>query len=104
MVTLIDSTVRVTIRHSDNAPIASEAATARVNRCEATGAERLTKPAAPGDRIMAEFLQRAGESPATTQNLKRTAGNIGAAEPRKWQNGGKAGGYARYWSHHARYS
>ena len=28
MVTLIDSTVRVTIRHSDSAPIASEAATA----------------------------------------------------------------------------
>ncbi len=41
MVTLIDSTVRVTIRHSDSAPIASEAATAWVNRCEATGAERL---------------------------------------------------------------
>src|ERR1700730_5976902 len=104
MVTLIDSTVSVTIRHSDSAPNASEAATARVNRCEATGAERLTKPAAPGDRIMAEFLQGAGESPATTQNLKGTAGNIGAGMPRKWQNGGKAGGYARYSSRYARYS
>jgi hypothetical protein len=61
MVTLIDKTVRVAIRHSDSAPNASEAATARVNRCEATGAERLTKPAAPGDRIMAEFLQRGRE-------------------------------------------
>ena len=40
MVTLIDNTVRVTIRHSDNAPIASEAATASVSRDEATGAER----------------------------------------------------------------
>src|ERR1700738_1415028 len=97
MVTLIDSTVRVTIRHSDSAPNASEAATARVNRCEATGAERLSKPAAPGDRIMAEFLQRASESPgATTRNLKGTAGNIGAGMPEKWQNGGNAGGYARY--------
>ena len=40
METLIDSTVRVTIRHSDNDPIASEAATASVSRDEATGAER----------------------------------------------------------------
>jgi hypothetical protein len=40
METLIDSTVRVTIRHSDSDPIASEAATASVSRDEATGAER----------------------------------------------------------------
>jgi hypothetical protein len=53
---------------------------------------------------MAEFLQGAGESPATTQNLKGTAGNIGAGMPRKWQNGGKAGDYARYSSGYARYS
>ena len=52
MLTLIESTVRETIRHSDNAPIASEAATAPVSRDEATGAERPLKPAAPGDRIM----------------------------------------------------
>lgn len=51
--TLIESTVRVTIRHSDNAPIASEAATASVSRDDATGAERPLKPAAPGDRFMA---------------------------------------------------
>ena len=38
--TLIDSTVRVRIRHSDNEPIASEAATAFLSRDEATGAER----------------------------------------------------------------
>jgi hypothetical protein len=42
----------VTIRHSDNAPIASEAATAWVNRDEATGAGLSTKPGAPDDRIM----------------------------------------------------
>ena len=40
METLIDSTVRVTIMHSDNAPIASEAATAFLSRDDATGAER----------------------------------------------------------------
>ena len=36
MVTLIDSTVSVTTRHSDNAPIASEVAMASVSRDEAT--------------------------------------------------------------------
>ena len=54
MVTLIDSTVRLTIRHSEAAPNASEAATAWVNRVEATGAELPSKPTAPSDRIMAE--------------------------------------------------
>jgi hypothetical protein len=52
MLTLIDSSVRVTIRQSDSEPIASEAATASVNRLEATGAERPPKPAAPEGRIM----------------------------------------------------
>ena len=50
--TLIESTVRVTIRHSESEPIAREVATACVSRDEATGAERPLKPAAPGDRIM----------------------------------------------------
>jgi hypothetical protein len=65
MLTLIESTVRATIRHSDSEPIASEAATASISRDEATGAERPLKPAAPGDRVMAGILQCAGESPAT---------------------------------------
>ncbi|MDB5635782.1 MAG: hypothetical protein JWP51_690 [Bradyrhizobium sp.] len=52
MATLIESTVRVTIRHSDSEPIASEAATASVSREEATSAERMLKPDAPDDRIM----------------------------------------------------
>ena len=65
MLTLIDSTVRATIRHNDSEPIASEAATASISRDEATGAERPLKPTAPGDRIMAGILQGAGESPAT---------------------------------------
>jgi hypothetical protein len=50
--TLIDSTVSVTTRHSDSAPIASVAAMALVSREEATGAGRLPKPTVPGDRIM----------------------------------------------------
>ena len=65
MLTSIDSTVRATIRHSDSEPIASEAATASISRDEAAGAKWLLKPAAPGDRIMVEILQGAGESPAT---------------------------------------
>ena len=64
MQTLIDSTLRLTIRHSDSAPIASEAATAWVSREEATGAERLAKPTAPDDRVMTEILEYACESPA----------------------------------------
>ena len=52
MVTLIDNTVRVTMRQSDSAPSPSEAATAWVNRDEATGLGLPSKPAAPGDRIM----------------------------------------------------
>ena len=56
MLTLIESTARVTIRHSDSEPIASAAATASVNRDEATGAAGLSKPAAPDDRVMAGIL------------------------------------------------
>ena len=56
MLTLIESTVRVTIRHSDSEPSASEAATASASRDEATGADVLSKPGAPDDRIMAEIL------------------------------------------------
>ena len=56
MLTLIENTVRVTIKQSESAPIASAAATASCNREEATGAERPLKPIAPDDRIMAEFL------------------------------------------------
>jgi hypothetical protein len=58
--TLIDSTVSVTARHSETAPIASVAAMALVSRDEATGAGRLTKPTVPGDRIMVQILQDAG--------------------------------------------
>jgi hypothetical protein len=71
MLTLIENTVRVTIRHSDTRQIASEAATAPASLDEATGADGPSKPAAVGDRIMAEFLQRAGESPATDRKFRK---------------------------------
>jgi hypothetical protein len=59
-VALIDSTVRVTMRQSDSVPIASEVAMAPSNREEATGAWLLSKPAAPGARIMVQILSNAG--------------------------------------------
>ena len=56
MLTLIENTVRVTIVHSDSAPIASAAATSSCKREEAVWAVRLSKPVAAGDPIMAGFL------------------------------------------------
>jgi hypothetical protein len=44
---------------------------------------------------MAEFLQDAGESPATRKNLAAITGNIGAGPGRKWQNDGGNAGFAR---------
>ena len=72
METLIDSTVRVTITHSDIEPIASVAATASASRDEATGADGLSKPVARGDRIMAGILQGVGESPTTPLILQES--------------------------------
>jgi hypothetical protein len=40
---------------------------------------------------MAEFLECAGESPATLSDFAAIAGNIAAARARKWQNGGERG-------------
>jgi hypothetical protein len=79
MVTLVESTVRATIKHNESAPTASDAATAWVNVDEAIGA--APKPAATGDRIIAEFLESAGESPATTSGFAALAGNIAAEAP-----------------------
>ena len=50
---LLDSTVRVTIRHSDSEAIASEAATASISLGDATAAAGLVKPVATVDRVMA---------------------------------------------------
>ena len=82
MLTLIESTVRVTITHNDTEPIASEAATAWASREEATGAAGRSKPAAPGDRIMAEILQCAGESPAPPEFCRIRWRYWGGARPK----------------------
>ena len=77
MLTLIENTVRVTIRHSDSEPIASAVATASISRDEATGTEWPSKPPAPDDRIMAEFLRCASESlatPVTRRNRRQYCG------------------------------
>jgi len=100
--TLIDSTVRVTIRHSDNEPIASEVATASVSWDDA-GAEPPLKPAAPGDRFMAETSFKAGRITRDLRYIAGIAGNIAAGQPRKWQKRGKPAGYARYTPRYARY-
>jgi hypothetical protein len=83
MLTLIDSTVRLTITHSDSEQIASVAATASVSLAEATGAEWPLKPKAPGDRIMAGILQGGANHPANTRNLAGIAGNNAAVAGRK---------------------
>ena len=49
---LFDRTVRVTIRQSDSAAMASEAATASLTRVDATATAGQLKPAAPEDRFM----------------------------------------------------
>jgi hypothetical protein len=79
MLTLIDSTVSATIRHSETEPIASEAATALVNRDEATGAAWLSKPAARGDRIMAGKSLKSRTNHPRNRFLAGIAGNIWAA-------------------------
>jgi hypothetical protein len=79
MLTLIENTVRVTIRHSDSEPIARAVATASISRDEATGAEWPSKPPAPDDRIMAEFLRCASESLATPEirrNRRQFCGKV----------------------------
>src|ERR1700682_3490559 len=96
MVILIESTVRVTIRHSDSEPTASEAATVPVSRDEATGAERPSKPAPPGDRIMGRNPSTRGRITRDIGNFTGITGNITAAPVRKWRNDGRASGYARY--------
>jgi hypothetical protein len=83
MLTLIDITVRVTIRHSESEPIASEAATALVNRDEATAAAWPSKPAARGDRIMAGKSSKiADESPAEPVSRRNRRQYLGGGHPK----------------------
>ena len=53
MLAFIDSAATTTARQSENAPKASDAATASINRGEATLALWLLKPCALEERIMA---------------------------------------------------
>jgi hypothetical protein len=71
---LLDSTVRVTIRQSDSEAIASEAATASLSPGDATATAGRLKPATPEDRVMVQILKipertkrppTPGESPVT---------------------------------------
>ena len=69
----------VTTRHSDNALSASEAATASINRWDATGALWPLKPVAPGNRIMAVNPYTRANHPLTEANFSEVAGKIAAA-------------------------
>jgi hypothetical protein len=70
-VALIDSTVRVTMRQSDSVPIASEVAMAPSNREEATGARLLSKPTAPGDRIIGLNPCNAGRITRDSRDVRK---------------------------------
>jgi hypothetical protein len=104
MLTLIESSVSETIRHSDSEPIASEAATASVSREESTGPERPLKPAVPGDRIMAQILQSAGRITFAPKDfLQQSPAILGRGAPGKRRNDGEKAGYARYSTGYTRY-
>jgi len=68
-VALIDSTVRVTMRQSDNVPIARLVAMAPSNREEAMGARLLSKPTAPDDPII-------GLNPCSAGRITRDSRDI----------------------------
>jgi hypothetical protein len=76
MLAFIDNAATTTARQSENAPKASDAATASISRGEATLALWPLKPCALEERIMApKSLEAAGESPAVLRepSLSRPA-------------------------------
>jgi hypothetical protein len=77
MPTLVESTVRVTTTHNDNALIASAVATARISGNEETGA-RLLKPVAPCDPNMAKILTKLRANHPTATKVARRGGRIAA--------------------------
>jgi hypothetical protein len=79
-VALIDSTVNVTTRQRDSAPIASDVAMAPDNREEVTGVRLLSKPTAPDNRIIGSNPCTTDESPRLTRHghLAAITGNIAA--------------------------
>jgi hypothetical protein len=93
MLTLIMRMVRATTTHSDSELNASMAATASLSLDGVTGAGRLSKPPAPGDRIMAGILQGENESlPRTNVILQRCPAILRRTIAGKRRNsGGKRG-------------
>jgi hypothetical protein len=79
--TLIDSTVSVTARHSDNAPIVIAVTVVLVNRDGAAGTVRLPEPAAPGDHVMTQILTCGARitGACSAAGFAIVAGNIAAA-------------------------
>ena len=88
--TLIDSTVSVT-----TGTATARRTPARPRRRWSVGKKqraqrRPSKPTAPGDRIMVEILQDAGESPATSREFRNHHRQYcGGSDSRKWRNRGK---------------
>jgi hypothetical protein len=78
MLSLIENTVSVTITQSDSEPIARTAATASCSRVEATGTERLMKPAARCDRVMVVSFPAAQPNQPHPKWIAAVAGNIAA--------------------------
>jgi hypothetical protein len=79
MLTLIENTVRVTMTHNESDPTASAAATNSCKREEAVWAERLSKPVATGDPIMAGIpLTRRRITGVFKKIFTAIAGNITA--------------------------
>ena len=97
MVTLVESTVSAITRHSDNAPIASEAAMALVNREEATGTGRFRSlPCRATVSLVKSLPARANHPRTSSLACNSRPAILRRPAPEKWQNHGKQQGFARY--------
>ncbi len=79
MLTLIDSTVRVTIRHSDNAPIASESRDRVGQPGRGDGRRAAVKACSAGRPYHGLNPSRRGRITRDVGNFAAIAGNIAAA-------------------------
>jgi len=97
MLTLIENTVRVTIRNSDSEPTPARSRRHRISReTRATGAEGIKAPERD-DRIMAELLRVRERITATPVTRRNRRPNIAAKHSKKWKKNGQGGGdYSRY--------
>ena len=83
MVTLIESTVRVTIRNSDSAPIASEAATALVSSGRSNGCGAAVKACCAGRPYHGRNPLARGRITRDAPKFAGVAGKIGATPASK---------------------